>query len=139
MTTFPFSDDELLAYLDEQLPVPRMAEIEGASRQSALLRNHLASLLRSRDSGEHTVGEVWRRGRLSCPTRSQLQEFLARTLEADWRNYIDFHLHTVGCRYCLANLEDLEAALSSAAATEQRRKKFFQSSAGRLRTSSTDP
>lgn len=145
MTTSPYSDDELLAYLDEQLSVQRMAVIEQELRQSEPLRNYLASLLRIRDSGEHTVGEVWRRGRLSCPTRPQLQAFLSRSLEADWLNYVDFHLHTVGCRYCLANLDDLAATSSPtttttpAATAEQRRKKFFQSSAGRLRSSSTDP
>lgn len=140
MTSFPYSDDELLAYLDEQLSVQRMALIEGDLRQSPPLRNYLAGLLRIRDSGEHTVGEVWRRGRLSCPSRPQLQAFLAQALEADWLNYVDFHLHTVGCRYCLANLEDLAATGSPATGspattTEQRRKKFFQSSAGRLRSS----
>jgi hypothetical protein len=48
--------------------------------------------------------------------------------------YIEFHLATIGCRYCAANLDDLrESAQRESAETMQRRQRFFQSSAGQMR------
>jgi hypothetical protein len=129
-----FTDAELLSYLDEGLPVDRMAAVENALRASADLRNRTADLRSQRDEQGHSVGEIWRRGRLSCPTRHQLGSYLLGALPTDLAQYFRFHLETVGCRYCAANLEDLRLASSqSTAETSQRRQKFFQSSAGYVR------
>ena len=70
--TTNYSSEELLAYLAEQLPAERMAAIEQSLRTSESMRRELAALARERDQGGFTVGEVWRRGCLSCPTRQQL-------------------------------------------------------------------
>lgn len=126
------TDAELLAWLDELLPVERMVIIEGELRNSAQLRDRAATLLRHRDQG-HTVSEIWRRARLSCPTRHQLGSYLLGVLNPDLEEYIRFHVGTVGCRYCAANLEDLDQSQRPAADTRQRREKFFQSSAGYVR------
>jgi hypothetical protein len=34
--------------------------------------------------------------------------FLLGTLDKDWHDYVDFHLNTLGCHYCRANLDDLK-------------------------------
>ncbi|HID24263.1 MAG TPA: hypothetical protein EYP14_17925 [Planctomycetaceae bacterium] len=132
MTERSVTDAELLAYLDEQLAAERMVEIEQALRQSESLRTHLATLIQRRDQGAVTVGEVWRRHRLSCPSRSRLGSYLLGVLEPDDQDYIRFHIEVVGCRYCQANLRDLQAAAQATEAARQRRRKFFQSSAGYL-------
>ena len=78
--------------------------------------------------------DVWRRGRLSCPGRHQLGSFLLGALPADLAGYIRFHLETIGCRYCAANLDDLRQAADAASSeTVRRRQKYFQSSAGYVR------
>jgi hypothetical protein len=138
MPEYSFTDDELLAYLDEMLALERMACVESALRDSESLRHRLASLARRRDQGVHSVGEIWRRRRASCPTRSQLGSYLLSTLQSDLADYIDFHLQTVGCRYCQANLRDLEEAARTSPETGRRRQKFFQSSAGYLRRGEND-
>ena len=127
------TDAELLAYLDEALDPPAMAAIEQHLRSSPELRERTAQLVRRRDQGEHSVGEVWRRGRLSCPNRRQLGSYLLGTLEPELSDYVDFHLQVVGCRYCDANLQDLRQTQDAPQQTEQRRRKFFESSAGRMR------
>ncbi len=127
------TDEELRAYLAEQLPAERMAAIERTLRDSEPLRQQLAALARDTDQGGVTVGEVWRRGRLSCPTRSQLGAYLLNALEDAQRNYLDFHLQTLGCRVCNANLTDLQQAQSAAPEKQRRRRKYFESSAGYLR------
>lgn len=131
MNESEFTDTELLAYLDEALPVDRMTVVESAVRALLPLRTRLANLLARRDHGEHTLGEIWRRARLSCPSRQQLASCLQGTLDDAWADYIEFHVFSVGCRLCAANLEDLRQA-APAARGELRRRKFFDSSAGTL-------
>ena len=133
MSSASYTHEELLAYLAEQLPTERMAAIERALRNSEPLRRQLAALARERDQGGFTVGEVWRRGRLSCPTRSQLGAYLLGALDGGPRDYIEFHLRTIGCRVCAANLADLQQATAAAPEKQRRRRKYFESSAGYLR------
>ena len=63
--------------------------------------------MQERDRGEHSLGAVWRRERLTCLTREELSGYLFQTHDEARRTYIDFHLQTVGCPYCTANLADL--------------------------------
>ena len=67
---FPTSDLE--AYLDEALPPEEMARIEKAARKDEGLAQRLMSIHARRGAGVHTLGEIWRQQRLSCPTREQL-------------------------------------------------------------------
>ena len=91
--------------------------------------------MRRRDAGVHSVGEIWRRQRLSCPSREQLGSFLLGALDdGPHANYITFHLQKIGCRFCQANLEDLRRQQEETAETvKTRRTKYFQSTAGHLR------
>lgn len=134
MAQTSFTDAELLAYLDEMLPSERASLVEQELRDSTSLRQRATILARRRDQGGHSVGEIWRRHRLSCLTRSQLGSYLLGTLEQSLVDYIEFHLRTVGCRICAANLHDLESARQTDGETRQRRRKFFESSAGYLRS-----
>jgi hypothetical protein len=134
MAVDSFTDAELLAYLDEQLPSDRAACVERALRVSAAERQRVTLLARRRDQGGHSVGEIWRRRRLSCLTRGQLGSYLLGILEPELTTYIEFHLQTVGCRVCAANLQDLQTSRGTESESHQRRRRFFESSAGLLRT-----
>jgi hypothetical protein len=125
---------ELEAYLDEALPPDEMARIETAVRSNAELLERLATANARRDVGLHSLGEIWRRRRLTCLPREQLGGYLLGTLPGPLSEYVRFHVETAGCRYCQANLHDLRAKQGEAAeAVENRRRKYFQSSAGYLR------
>ena len=130
-----FSNSELEAFLDEALPVERMAAIEDALRHSDELQQRLTAINGRRDAGVHSLGEIWRRHRLSCPTREQLGSYLLGVLPREAADYTRFHLETIGCRYCDASIADLQAQQAAAEAdiAERRRQKYFQSSAGYLR------
>jgi hypothetical protein len=112
-----FTNSELESYLDEALPVEKMTA-HGR-----------------RDAGVHSLGEIWRRHRLSCPTREQLGSFLLGVLPRDAADYVKFHVETIQCRYCTASLGDLKGQQEAAEAdvAERRRQKYFQSSVGHLR------
>ena len=63
--------------------------------------------------------------------------FLLGTLSKECADYVAFHLNVAGCRYCQANMADLERLQAEAAdAAHVRRRKYFQSSAGYLRRGS---
>jgi hypothetical protein len=129
-----FSQAELDAYLDEALPAEEMARIERALRSDKHLLASLAEVVARRNAGVHSVGAIWRRHRLSCPTREQLGSFLLGALPEPVAEYIQFHLELVGCRYCRANLTDLQRCQSEPSETvHSRRRRYFQSSAGHLR------
>ena len=132
--TATFSESDLEAYLDEALPAEEMSRLEKALRDDPKLVRRLAAIHSRRNAGVHSLGEIWRRGRLSCPSREQLGSFLLRALPDDAADYTAFHLDAVGCRWCQANLADLENQQPEAGEVAQtRRRRYFQSSAGYLR------
>jgi hypothetical protein len=129
-----FRTSDLEAYLDEGLPPEEMARIEKAVRGDVALTNQLASIHARRNAGVHSLGEIWRQHRLSCPPREELGSFLLGVIAAAHAQYIAFHVEVVGCRYCQANLADLRTQQAEAEqAAQVRRRKYLQSSAGYLR------
>ena len=129
-----WTDRELAAWLDELLPAARMVEFETQLRGDKDLQARVAQVIRHRDQGGNSISEVWQRARLSCPTRSKMGGFLLGTLCGSAAAYVEFHLKTVGCRVCQANMSDLEEQSTQADHVPGRRKKFFESSAGLLRS-----
>jgi len=128
------SPTELEAYLDEALPPDEMARIEHTLRRHPEYVEQLSAINARRGAGVHSLGEIWRRHRLSCPTREQLGSFLLGVLPDEVARYVAFHVDVVGCRACRASLVDLKRRGNEAPqATETRRRKYFQSSAGYLR------
>lgn len=129
-----FTELELEAYLDEALSPGEMGDVEAELRNNPGLAKRLAMINGRRDAGIHTIGEIWRRHRVSCPSRSQLGSYLLDALDAEQMAYYKFHIEEVGCRLCNANLHDLRMQQEEAAETAAtRRTKYFQSSAGYLR------
>lgn len=127
------SDAELLAWLDEDLASARMSEIEAELRSSTDLQRRAAGLISQRDQGALTVGEVWRRHHLSCPTRHELGSYLLQASDKETSDYIRFHLETIGCRTCLVNVEDLRQHQATTPETLERRQRIFASSVSRLK------
>jgi hypothetical protein len=129
----PLRQSDLDGYLDEALSPEEMSRVEQALRDDPELREQLAAINARRDAGVHSLGEIWRRHRLSCPPREQLGSYLLDAVPDELADYIAFHLKVVRCRFCQANLADLEQQEAEAPdAVETRRQKYFQSSAGYL-------
>jgi hypothetical protein len=125
---------DLEAYLDEALAPAVMASIEAELRHNDDLAQQLAAIVARRDAGVHSLGEVWRRNRTSCPAREELGNYLLGTLEKAAASYVQFHVEQVGCRVCAANLDDMRQRQQEAERqVSGRRKKYFQTSAGLLR------
>ncbi|MGB6044813.1 MAG: hypothetical protein WBF93_16785 [Pirellulales bacterium] len=132
--THSYSTRQLEAYLDEALSVPEMADIEAGLRKNHELVDQLAQINSRRDTGIHSLGEVWRRNRLTCPSREELGNYLLKVLPDERADYITFHLSEVQCRQCSANLTDLQNLHGEVDEhVESRRRKYFQSSAGYLK------
>jgi hypothetical protein len=129
-----FHQSDLEAYLDEALPSEEMARIEKAARGDRSLAKQLAEIHARRSAGVHSLGEIWRRHRLSCPSREQLGSYLLGAVPEALARYVAFHIELAGCRYCQANLADLQMQQAeSNQAALVRRRKYFQSSAGHLK------
>jgi hypothetical protein len=142
------SDAVLLAYLDDALSGERMATLEQSIRTDVELQKRIEVLVSQRDSGMHSLGDIWRRHQLSCPTREQLGSYLLGAMLEQDSKYIEFHIETIGCRFCHANLEDLRSsqrqsktseAKSSEASAAERRKRIYHSSVGRMQSFPENP
>lgn len=128
------SREMLHGYLDDSLGDEEAAQVESALRGSEALRRALQAVMQERDRGEHSLGAVWRRQRLSCPNRDILGSYLLQALDEGLQDYVDFHLRTVACPFCLANLEDLKSLqIEEAPKKQARHRRFFESSAGYLK------
>lgn len=111
-------DETLRSYLADALPAEAMARVEKALRDSAELRGRLEDVRQDRaDTQLHTLGAIWRRGRLTCPTRQQLGTYLLDVLEPEQAEYVRFHVEVVECPFCQANLADLQARSSQPASS----------------------
>jgi RNA polymerase sigma factor (sigma-70 family) len=62
----------------------------------------------SSEEFENLLTDVWKLQRFSCPKRSTIGAYLLGTLDKNWRQYVDFNVNTIGCRFCIANLHDLQ-------------------------------
>ena len=125
--------EQLHAYLEDALDDAETARVEQALRDSEPLRRLLRTIMQERDRGEHSIGAIWCRQRLSCPSREQLGSYLLKVLDGAHQDYIDFHLQTVGCAFCLANLADLQGQHKEPPPkARERRRRYFESSAGYL-------
>ncbi len=101
--------ETLRAYLADELPAGTLARVEKALRDSAELRAQLEDVRQNRgEAGLHSLGAIWRRSRLTCPSRQQLGSLLLDALDPDLAAYLRFHIEVVECPYCQANLADLK-------------------------------
>lgn len=127
------SREHLRAYLDDALSESETARLEQKLRDDPSLRTRLREVLQERDRGDHSVGAIWRRERLTCPTREQLGSYLLEVLDPGYQKYLDFHLNVIACPFCQANLDDIKEHHQTAAPqAKQRRRRYYQSSAGLL-------
>ena len=127
-----YSTSEIEAFLDEALEPDQMTEIETSLRDDDQLMNQVAEVLSRRESGIHTLGEIWRKHQISCPSREDLGSYLLNVLSSDQQLYIQFHLETINCRICQANLDDLKEQQKGSDEHSARRKRYFESSASYL-------
>ena len=130
----PITRATIESYLHDALPPEKAAAVEKAIRDRPALMALVAQVRSETDHGEHSIGAVWWRERLSCPTREQLSMYLEEILDDDHAAYVTGHVKLVGCHVCQATLDDLKQLRAEAAAPRtERRRRIVDSSAGVLR------
>lgn len=106
-------------------------------RSLARIRKHLLDQSAGSQQGavdppDALLTEVWEEHRLSCPKRSTIGGYHLGTLDPAWQSYTEFHLNTLGCRFCLANLDDLKQS-EDRAHLDRLRERVLQSTVGFLK------
>jgi hypothetical protein len=128
----PIDDAILRDYLVDALTPEESARVEKALRDSAELRARLEEVRQNRTDGQlHTLGAIWHRARLTCPSREQLGSYLLDALDPDLAAYLTFHIQVVECVFCQANLDDLKSQSETehaAHASKTRQSRILQSS-----------
>ncbi len=130
-----FTDADLEAYLDEMLDPSDAANVEEALRQEEALLHRLSHINSRRDAGVHTLGEIWRKNQVGVPTADTMEKYVKGELAAEEKNYVEFRLKSLKCRYTIAMFRDLQERQGSGEAgqLESRRQKYFDSSADLLK------
>lgn len=85
---------------------------------------------------DNLLTAAWETARPSCPKRSTVGAFLLGSLDPEWHAYVAFHLHTLGCRFCVANHDDLKQHTTAAADdthTQALHERLLRSSIGFLK------
>ena len=118
-----------------------MAEIEKSLRNDEGLRKRLAAVMGRRDAGVHSLAEIWRTHRVTCPSRDEWGAYLMGVCPEDQEDYYRFHLDELGCRWCQANVQDLKdrAERHTDVEVHQRRTRYFQSSIGHMKPFESRP
>jgi hypothetical protein len=128
----PIDDVMLREYLLDALIPESSARVEKALRDSAELRARLEDVRQNRADGQlHTLGAIWHRSRLTCPSRQQLGSYLLEALDPELASYLTFHIEIVECPFCKANLDDLRMqtqTTAAASASKNRQHRILQSS-----------
>jgi RNA polymerase sigma factor (sigma-70 family) len=133
---------ELLFYC--QLPNKRVAGTLDVSEKTVALVKHRSlkhirenvtrqkvSVAPSSEDFENLLTDLWEYHRFSCPKRSTIGAFMLGTLDDAWQQYVDFHLNVLGCRFCRANLDDLQSQ-SRESRHEQFQARIMESTVGFL-------
>jgi len=89
------------------------------------------SAIRNPKSFDSLLTDLWEYHRFSCPKRNTIGAYMLGTLEPDWHQYVGFHLDTLGCRFCRANLDDLQSQ-SQETQHEQFQARIMESTVGFL-------
>lgn len=120
------------------------AALEISENEIAVVKRRLVQRLRddlnrSADRPGHAFDEssletdwliqVWESERPSCPKRSTLGKYTLGILPNPWATHVEFHVKTLGCCFCNANLEELSATTASDPSDETR-DRLFQSTIG---------
>ncbi len=118
-------------------PTVTRTKAEALDRLSRLAGRHpqadpSLAIFGPEENPESLLSEIWRENLLSCLKRSTLGAFSLGVLDPVWKDYVSFHLDTVRCETCAANLEDLRAGEVT---TKPVRERLFTSSIGFLRRS----
>lgn len=95
------------------------------------LGSQAMEFLETEERASELIRITWSENLLSCLKRSTLGAYTLGVLDAEWKDYVAFHLETAGCEACAANLADLENESSPEAVKV--RERVFQSSVGFLR------
>jgi RNA polymerase sigma factor (sigma-70 family) len=133
---------ELLFYC--QLPNKEVARTLDVSEKTVALIKHRSlkqihenvtrqkvSVGPSSEAFENLLTDLWEFHRFSCPKRNTIGAYMLGTLDDEWQPYVDFHLNVLGCRFCRANLDDLESQ-SQESRHEQFQARIMESTVGFL-------
>ncbi|HWP41336.1 MAG TPA: sigma-70 family RNA polymerase sigma factor [Tepidisphaeraceae bacterium] len=114
-------------------------------KQIALIKHRMIKELRQRlgqgrqpgdaslpEPTDSMLTEVWEENRFTCPKRSTIGRFLLGTLEDPWNDYVNFHVNRLNCRFCRANIDDLQSKTADRELI-QHRQRIFESTIGFFR------
>ncbi len=114
----------LIAVTENEIAVVKRRLIERLARSIKKSTTAVALSPDTATVAADSLTSVWEAMRPSCPKRTTLGKYTLGILPANWEDFVRFHVESLGCTYCLANLGELQLPADAPEAAIQQQRMF---------------
>ncbi len=122
---------KILSITENEVAVVKRRLIDRLAKSIRSVTDEYSSESPSDSTATNLLTTVWEAMRPSCPKRTTLGKYTLRILPDDWNDFVKYHVETLGCTFCNANLVELETT-SISSDFEIQRDRLFSSTIGFL-------
>jgi hypothetical protein len=81
------------------------------AQEDSELRGQIRTVQSEFDYHNHTVGSLWRRNQLTCPSDQEIADYQRGELAIIYpkiADHLQFHLNSIRCIYCISTAAELK-------------------------------
>ena len=100
-----YSREYIHAYIDGALSPEEADAFTSMAYGDSELRGKIRTVQTEFDYHNHTVGSLWRRNQLTCPSDQEIVDYQRGELaiiNPKIVDYVQFHLNSIRCIYCIS-------------------------------------
>lgn len=101
-----YSREYIHAYIDGALSPEETEAFALKAQRDSELRGQIRTVQSEFDYHNHTVGSLWRRNQLTCPSDQDIVDYQRGELaiiNPEIADYVQFHLKSIRCIYCISS------------------------------------
>ena len=115
-----YSREYIHAYIDGALSPEEADAFTSMAYGDSELRGKIRTVQTEFDYHNHTVGSLWRRNQLTCPSDQEIVDYQRGALaiiNPEIADYVQFHLTSIRCIYCISTAAELKQSAAKGGAT----------------------
>jgi len=115
-----YSREYIHAHIDGALSQEETDAFDLEAQVNSELRGQIRAVQSEFDYHNHTVGSLWRRNQLTCPSDQDIADYLRGGLaiiNPEIADYVQFHLTSIRCIYCISTAAELKQSAAKGGTT----------------------
>lgn len=115
-----YSREYIHAYIDGALSPEEADAFTSMAYGDSELRGKIRTVQTEFDYHNHTVGSLWRRNQLTCPSDQDIVDYQRGALaiiNPEIADYVQFHLTSIRCIYCISTAAELKQSAAKGGTT----------------------